>query len=244
MSLAGRGIVITRPRELAERLAALLESRGARAIVFPTIEIQPLPAPPALASLADCDLVVFISPSAVRAALQARAPWPPRAAAAIGAGTRRELERAGVQQVLAPAAGADSEALLAMPELQRVHGKRVVIVRGQGGRELVAHSLTERGAKVEYAECYRRALPRGDASALLESWRRGALDAITLSSAQALDNLIAMGGAALIAALALFVPHERIARHARAAGAREVVLAGAGDDEVLERLVAYFDDRS
>ncbi|HSU78326.1 MAG TPA: uroporphyrinogen-III synthase, partial [Burkholderiales bacterium] len=137
MSLAGRGVVITRPRELAEPFARLLERRGARAIVFPAIEIQPLPAPATLARLAEYDVAVFVSPSAVRIALAAQPPWPPRLAAAVGAGTRRELERAGAQAVIAPTVGADSEALLALPEMQKLRGKRVLIVRGKGGRELL-----------------------------------------------------------------------------------------------------------
>jgi len=243
MSLAGRGVVLTRPRELAEPFARLLERRGARAIVFPAIEIQPLPAPPELTHLGDYDLAVFISPSAVHVARRATTSWPPRLAAAIGAGTRRELERTGARAIIAPQAGADSEALLALPQVQRLAGKRVLIVRGEGGRELLAESLKARGAVVEHAVCYRRTKPAADAAQLVEAWRHGEVDALTAYSAQALDNFVAMGGAELIAALPVFVPHERIARHARALGAREVAVAAGGDDQMLERLVAYFDAR-
>jgi uroporphyrinogen-III synthase len=244
MSLAGRGIVVTRPRELAAPFARLLESRGARAIVFPAIEIQPLPPPAPLARLLDYDIVAFVSPSAVRMALAARPPWPPRVAAAIGTGTRRELERAGTTRVVAPATGADSEALLAMAEMQDVRGKRVLIVRGDDGRPMLGDGLAARGAQVEYAACYRRVRPQGDASALMKAWQRGEIHAVTITSAQACDNLIDMGGAGLVAGTALFVSHQRIAHHARGRGAREVVVAGVGDDEMLERLVAYFDARS
>jgi uroporphyrinogen-III synthase len=243
MSLAGRGVVLTRPRELAEPFAGLLERRGARAIVFPAIEIQPLAPPRTLSSLTDYDLAIFVSPSAVRAALAAQPPWPPQLAAAVGAGTRRELERAGVPAVIAPAAGADTEALLALPHVQDLRGKRVLIVRGEGGRELLAESLAARGARVEHAVCYRRAKPAADAAPLVAAWRRGEVHALVVWSAQALDNFGAMGGAELIAALPVFASHERIASHARARGAREVVVAAAGDDQMLERLVAYFDAR-
>ena len=243
MSLAGRGLVITRPRDLAQPFARLLERRGARAIVFPAIEIQPLPAPVTLARLAEYDVALFVSPSAVRIALAAQPPWPPRLAAAVGEGTRRELERAGAPAVIAPTAGADSEALLALPEMRDLRDKRVLIVRGEGGRELLAESLAARGALVEHAVCYRRARPAADAAPLVAAWRRGEVHALTVFSAQALDNFSAMGGAELIAVLPVFVPHERIAKHARERGAREVVLAAGGDDEMLERLVAYFDAR-
>lgn len=241
MSLAGRGVVITRPLELAAPFARLLERRGARAIVFPAIEIQPLPAPATLARLADYDMAVFVSPSAVRVALAAQPSWPPRLAAAVGAGTRRQLELTGAQAIIAPPAGADSEALLALPEMQSLRGKRVLIVRGEGGRELLAQSLAAHGALVEHAVCYRRARPAADAAPLVAAWRRGELHALTVFSSEALDNFSAMGAADLIAALPVFVPHQRIASHARERGAREVVVAAGGDDDVLERLVAYFD---
>ena len=240
MNLAGRGIVVTRPRELAEPFARLLEQHGARAFLFPAIEIQPLPAPAALGRIAEFDLAIFVSPSAVRVA----AASLPRGltAAAIGAGTARELERAGVGQVIAPEAGADSESLLAMPQMRQLAGKRVLIVRGEGGRELLGQSLSERGARVEYAECYRRARPATDAGPLLAAWRRGEVHAVTVLSPQTLDNFMSLTGGALVA-LPFFVPHERIARHARERGLGEVIVAERGDDGLIERLVAYFHGR-
>ena len=242
MSLAGRGVVVTRPLALAEQFADLLKRHGARAIVFPAIEIRPLPAPAAFARAAAFDIIVFVSPSAVRVALPALAPLPRNvSAAAIGTGTRRELERAGVAPVVAPAGGADSEALLR--EMQDVRGKRVLIVRGEGGRALLGEMLTARGARVEYAECYRRARPQLDPTPLLNAWRGGEVHALTVSSAEALDNFIAMTGPQLAAALPLFVPHERVAAHARSRGLRDLLVAGPGDDEMIERLVAYFDER-
>lgn len=243
MSFAGRGILVTRPRELAEGLATLIEHRGARAIRFAAIEIEPLAPPPALSRPADYQVVVFVSPSAVRTALPSMPAWPASvAAAAIGAGTRRELELAGIAPILSPLEGADSESLLALPAMQEVAGKRILIVRGQGGRAFLGDTLRQRGASVEYAECYRRAPPAGDAAKLLAAWRGGGIDAVTISSSEALDNLLPLAGG-LLERTPLFVPHPRVAQHARNAGVREVLVAGASDDAVLERLVAYFDAR-
>jgi uroporphyrinogen-III synthase len=248
MSFAARGIVVTRPRELAQPLAAAIERRGGRAIVFPAIEIEELPAPAALKRLSDYQLVIFVSPTAVRVSMRAIGPWPPTiAAAAIGAGTRRELERAAIASVIAPQAGADSEALLALPEMRDVAGKRVLIVRGESGRPMLGNALGARGAAVEYAECYRRSRPVADAAPLVERWKRREVDAVTVSSAEGFDNLLAMTGtegAALLAATPLFVPHPRIASHVRMRVSAEVVVAGPGDDELVERLVAYFDGRT
>lgn len=241
MSLAGRGVLVTRPRDLAGAFAEALERRGARAIVFPSIEIVPLPPPAALRSAADYDLVVFVSPSAVRVACAHLAAWP-AAVAAIGSGTRRELERAGATRIVAPRAGADSEALLAA--LPEVAGKRVLIVRGQGGRAVLGDTLAARGAAVEYAECYRRVRPAADPQPVLAAWRRGELHAVVVSSAEAFDNLLDMLGSALLRSTPIFVPHQRVAEHVRARVDGDVQVAASGDDQTIERLVAYFHGRA
>jgi uroporphyrinogen-III synthase len=163
--------------------------------------------------------------------------WP-RAlrVAAVGSGTRRELEKHGIGDVIAPASGADSEALLATPALGDVAGRRIAILRGDGGRALLGETFVARGAQVEYVTCYRRKLPKPPA----RPWKAGELAAVTVSSSQGLDNLFALLGAELLRSTPMFVPHERIAQRARELSVREVVLAGQSDDEMLERLVAYF----
>ncbi|HXM81966.1 MAG TPA: uroporphyrinogen-III synthase [Burkholderiales bacterium] len=239
MTLKGRGVVITRPRELAHGFAKLVEAAGARAILFPAIEIQDVPFP----RLDEFDLAIFVSPTAVKKALPA-IKWPGHAqAAALGRGTQRELERHGIQGVIAPLSGADSEALLAVPQLQRVAGRRVVILRGEGGRSLLGDTLAARGARVAYAECYRRVRPQADSGPLLTAFADGAVHAVTVSSAEGLENLFAMLGAAgreHLQKTPLFVPHLRVAAHAKRLGVGEASVAGASDEEVLERLVAYF----
>lgn len=250
--LAGCGIVVTRPREQAGNLGQLVEAAGARAILFPTLEILP-PLHPgdavrAVDELPSCRLAIFVSPNAVRCGLalvdERLGRWPPGVeAAAVASGTRRALEGRGFGAVTAPTRGHDSEALLALPRLSAVAGQRVAVFRGEGGRELLADTLAARGAEVVHVACYRRARPALDAVPLLEAWARGEIDAITASSSEGLDNFIAMVGAEGAARLVdtpLFVTHERIAAHAAARGAREVRVAGPGDAELIERLVAYF----
>jgi len=238
--LKGKGIVVTRPRELAGGLAAAIEKAGGSAILFPTIEIEDVPPPAALSQLAAYDLAVFVSPTAVQKVMAHVAKWPERVrAAAIGSGSKRELERRDVHGALAPEEGADSEALLALPELQRVQGKRVVIFRGGAGRPLLGDALAARGAVVEYAECYRRTLAKADPAPLRAQWH-----AVTVSSSEGLDNLVTLAGAARLASIPLFVPHVRVASRAREHGAQEVVVSGAADAAVVERLVAYFHERA
>ncbi|HUQ25157.1 MAG TPA: uroporphyrinogen-III synthase [Burkholderiales bacterium] len=243
--LTGRGVVVTRPRELAGALAGAIEEAGGRAILFPTIAIEDAPPPEALRHLDAYDLAVFVSPTAVQKVMVQVASWPERLqAAAIGAGSRRELERRGVPGVLAPDEGADSEALLGLSALQRMQGKRVVIFRGGAGRPLLGDALATRGALVEYADCYRRVLAKSDPAPLLASWQQGGVDAVTVSSSEGLENFVTLVGAAQLTATPLFVPHARVAARARELGAREVAVAGAADAAVLERLVAYFHERA
>ena len=237
-ALSDRGIVVTRPRELAAGLAGLIEAAGGRAMLFPAIEIADLPGW-SLPLLQPGDLAVFISPTAAQKALARLRALPPNVrAAAVGAGTQRELERHGVRDVLAPAGAADSEALLALDELQDLAGRRVVIFRGEDGRGLLGDTLAQRGAVVVHVACYRRQRPAADPAPLVADWER--VHAVTVSSGEGLANLAGMLGGSLLRTRPMFVPHERVAAQARALGVGEVLIAGAGDAQTLERLVAYF----
>ncbi len=108
------------------------------------------------------DLYVFISPNAVTFAgrlLEGHSLPDGARLAAVGSGTAQALQQAGFKVDLLPDARFDSEGLLALPELSRLAGRRVVIVRGEGGRPLLGDELRARGADVVYAEVYRRSRP-------------------------------------------------------------------------------------
>jgi uroporphyrinogen-III synthase len=248
--LAGRGILVTRPLERSAGLAALIESAGGVAHVYPAMRIEALPDEAAarerLARLRDYQLVIFVSPTAVERAFAMLSAWPAGVhAAAVGASTRDELASRGVADVLAPDTGADSEALLARPELSDMTGRRVLIVRGVGGRPLLGETLQARGARVDYAECYRRAAPAAPSPELIAAWSQGRIDAVTASSASGVAHLFEafMSQAEQLQRTPLFVPHERVAQAAKRCGARQVLVAGPTDGEVVSRLVAYFRGR-
>lgn len=233
-ALRGRGILVTRPREQAAGLSRLIEQAGGRALVFPAIEIEDLPPPPALQRLQEFQLAVFVSPTAVAKVFSHLGSWPGGVrAATVGPGTRRELERHGVRQVISPQAGADSEALLEHSAFQDVKAKRVVIFRGDHGRALLGDTLRSRGAVVEYAPCYRRRRPKGFDDP-------GIFDAVTVSSAEGLANLFELLDPAKLRAAPFFVAHPRIAEEARKHAVRDVIVAGSSDEEMRDRLVAYF----
>jgi uroporphyrinogen-III synthase len=256
--LAGRGILITRPAHQAASLAERVHAAGGEPILFPALEIAALADAATLDAvidrLDDFDWAVFVSPNAASMAMgriRVRRAWPARLrAAAIGRGTTRELARSGVEIVVAPSERFDTEALLAQPELQAVAGQHVVIFRGDGGRELLGDTLAARGARVEYAECYRRVRPAVDPqqlARLLARWERGEVHAVTAASAETLRNLcemVGISGEALLRATPLFVPHERIAQAARELGIPTVVTAGPGEDGLLDGLASWFGGRA
>lgn len=250
--LAGMGILVTRPRDLAAGLMQGIAQLGGDPVAFPAVDIAPPADPEVLRSrldtLPDYRLAIFVSPTAVARALpailQRHGAWPAATrVAAVGQGTARALERHGVGPVLRAADGADSEHLLALPELADMVGARVLILRGEGGRELLAETLSRRGARVDYAECYRRLLPGADPAPLLARWRAGGIQAVTVTSAELLDNLFrALGeeGAALLRATPLFAPHPRIAEAARDQGVATAIATEPGDAGLLAGLTEWF----
>jgi len=250
-SLAGRRIVVTRPAGQAETLANLIRAAGGAPIVFPVIEIRDVADVKPLAALIDrldeFDFAVFISANAVAKAMnlvQSRRAWPNRVrVATIGKGSEKALKRFGFADIVAPTGRFDSEALLELAPLAKVAGKRIVIFRGDGGRELLGDTLVARGANVEYAECYRRMRPDADVAPLLKLWARGELDAVTVTSSEGLHNLYDMVGKLgqqWLRRTPTFAPHARIAANARALGLERVVETGPGDEGLIEGLKVFF----
>jgi len=243
--LAGLGVVLTRPRAQCENIAAELESRGARVVIFPALDIVPVElsasSREALASLPAASLALFVSANAAEhgvAAARRAGPWPEDVAVAgVGEATAARLRGEGFANVIAPTAGFDSESLLACPELQDVRGRRVVIFRGVGGREHLRTALEGRGATVAYVECYRRERPASDPAALHAALARGEIDAVHAMSAETVDNFLVLAGAgASWSRVALLVPHPAIARHGASASFGRTVVCGPGIASLVEAL--------
>lgn len=250
--LAGRTIVVTRPQAQAAPLVAAIAAAGGVPLIFPLLEISPASDRQALlaalARLADYSLAIFISPNAVDyavPAILACGPWPSGLLpAAVGQGSVKALAAHGVSGCVAPTERFDSEALLALPELasEQVRGKRVAIFRGDGGRELLAETLRQRGAEVDCIACYHRSGPAAGAAPLLAAWRAGQLDALTVSSSEGLRYLVDLldaEGRAFLQKTPIFVPHARIAENARALGLSNILLTEAADAGILAGLGAY-----
>ena len=250
-ALRGRGIVVTRPARQALLLTKLIEGHGGHAILFPVIDIRDVEDAAALNAVIDrlesYDLAIFVSPNAVDKgfeAIRTRRILPPQMKiAAIGRGSARAMRKLGVSSVIAPEIGADSESLLAVPELKDIGGQRIVIFRGVGGRELLRDTLEARGARVDYAECYHRVKPRGDKSTLAGAWARSEIDALVFTSSEGLRNLCELLAPAERDALArtpIFVPHPRIAETARELRLENAILTPTGDEGIVAGMIEHF----
>ena len=246
-------VVITRPLAQAGPLAARVAALGRTVEVLPLLEISPLPdqAPlhAALADLTPYTLVAFVSPNAVDAAFAHIPAWPKGLrAAVVGEGSRAALLAHGLAEgdIVSPAdpALSDTEHLLQALDLAALRGKRVLIVRGESGRELMGDSFRAAGADVTLMPAYRRGVPRLDAA--LASRLRALLDSDNtwlITSSEALRGLVQLteqlDGAASVAKLQqqrLIVPHSRIAETAASLGCRRVTLAASGDEGLLAAL--------
>ena len=234
-------ILLTRPWAESAQLALELAPLRADCVVFPSLEIRP--SGPGVDGLGRIDtleryaLAVFVSVNAVRCgldAVHARRAWPRETqVAAVGAATARALIEAGFERVLTPESGHDSEALLAHPSLGALRGARILVVRGEGGREHLAGVLRARGAQVDYLEVYRRAVPESDPGPVRRLLAEGCVRAVVAASAEGVRNLLQMLGTDavdMVRALPLLVHHPRIAQAASALGFRDVrvVAADAG----------------
>ena len=193
--LAGIGVLVTRPEHQATGFSDAIEAAGGKAVRFPAVEIVPRSASDIdndAATLRQPDIVIFVSANATRFGLAYTAAAK---VAAIGPATAAAIEAAGKRVDIRPAAGFDSEHLLEEPELQFVDGKVVRIVRGSSGRELIADTLRQRGAIVEYLPVYTRKAPDVGASStarLEQAWQSGDIDVVTVMSVETLTNLVSI----------------------------------------------------
>jgi uroporphyrinogen-III synthase len=247
-------VVITRPLAQAAELQRRVVALGREAIVFPLLDIQPLPDPTllqqTLRELERYALVAFVSPNAIDAAFAARPDWPHQLPlAVVGEGSRQALQRHGVPnstRIFCPVDPdrSDSEGLLQALDLAALRGKPVLIVRGESGRELLGDALRAAGAEVQTVAAYRRAMPAFDAA------RRCELERLVCSqndwlitSSEALRILLEMAtrlqladGVANMQQQRLIVPHVRIADTARALGFSRIVQSRSGDDGLIAAL--------
>jgi uroporphyrinogen-III synthase len=219
-SLAGVGVLVTRPRHQSDSLINAIKDCGGNPVRFATIEIVARDAASIAAeveNLAAPEIVIFVSSNAVQHGLQYAEGAQ---IAVVGPATAAAIEAAGQSVDIKSAAGFDSEHLLAAAELFNVTGRRIRIIRGQDGRELLADTLRARGAQVDYLQVYERITPLyslDDVEALVAVWESGQINVVTAMSVASFNNLVELlpeSATALLSRTPLVTPAERVLKEA------------------------------
>lgn len=242
--LAGLTVVVTRPQRQAGTFIARATRAGAACIALPAIDIEPveLDAAERLRLAPDAhDWTIYTSANAVDSSLQQLGRPVRCRVAAVGRATSRALEARGIAVHAIPEGRFDSEGLLALAAFAAPAGQRILILRGEGGRELLREQLQARGATVTIGELYRRR--RGEPGpgtleaieSVLSADPRALVVAVT--SVEVLDGLLELLPAALarhIRAQPLLLPGARVAEAARARQwAGPLLVAASADDESM-----------
>jgi uroporphyrinogen-III synthase len=249
--LAGHSFVITRPAEQAGRISQMIEAAGGQCIHFPLLQISPLQDYRKFdAQLQDIagdenskiDGLIFVSANAVEQAFARLNTLglslnPQLPCYVVGPSTRAALQAQGMRNIAMPTNSFDSEGLLALPELQAVQHQHLMIVRGEGGRDLIASTLQQRGAHIHIAECYRRQALQHNTELLDRSWQQHAFSAVLLTSSEAMRYFLQLArGKAWLSACKIIVNHVRLTQQSQALieqGTLDFVVAAATDDEAM-----------
>ena len=228
-------VVLTRPLADCQRLSKLLHEQGILHMTLPIMEVTPLPESQCspLPTISPDTIVIFVSANAVRWGLPelkvALDQVDGCQVIAVGQKTRDTLAIAGIEAQIP--GRADSEGLLRMPALAAVERSDVLIVKGEGGRDLLGRELTARGARVVEWPCYRRVWPDVSLSAL-GAFAHQAL-VFQASSGEVLSRLselLAGAGKSDLFQSPVIVPSERVAALAKRSGWRSVVRADDASD--------------
>ena len=246
-------LLLTRPAEDCAALAQTLAAQGIASHCMPLLAIETLDETPeqrsTFAELQRYCAVIVVSKPAARIGLQRLAqlgaPTPDLPWFSVGAATAAVLAEQGLC-VHFPDSGDDSEALLALPALQQAIAAtsmpRVLILRGEGGRELLAERLRGQGVTVDYLPLYRRVLPHYAPGELSRQVRAERLNGLVVSSGQGFEHLLQLAGDdwPALARLPLFVPSPRVAEQAHAAGAQIVVDCRGASAAALQAALEQF----
>ena len=231
--------LVVRPAAQANQLVQMLRQLGHAPLCCPLLETRPGCDLPHLGDmLQEADLVIAVSMHAVHFAhyflLQTGQTWPHIDYFAVGQASADAFAEAGIQ-ALCPA-DPRSEGLLALPALQGVSGRRVLILRGNDGRDLIARTLASRGALVHYCATYERHYPELDGDALTRHWQAAGLDSLLITSGELLQRLLALVPGPQRPWLydrLLVVPSPRVAEMAEGAGFTRIVIAQGASNQAL-----------
>jgi len=226
-------VLVTRPEAQGKELCQQLSQIGITALHHPLITVEAgNDLPRLIPDIHQCDTVIAVSQHSVSFCDQflrnQQSFWPISARyLAVGQKTAHLLSKATGQSVHYPQIG-DSEHLLALEELQSVCGQNILILRGNGGRELIYDTLSARGAVVTYKEVYRRVDLPFDALSCVNQWQQAQIDSLVITSSHQLAFFMSQldtASAVWACQLTLIVPSDRIAHDARMMGFQRIVVS-------------------
>lgn len=248
--LKNLAIVVTRPEQQAQTLCSTLSSLGAQVFSSPTIVIKPVENTIAIEEpikqLTDYDLAIFISQNAVIYSLSLiRKYWPTwpssTKVASVGNTTADLLRSKNLPVDFCPKNEFSSEGLLDLPDLQSLSGKKIILFKGEGGRELLAETFRHRGAKVTEVPVYRREMPQTRLQFLLPERK---IDIIICTSKDGLQNLASLVDVQhrpSLLNMRLLVISERMSVQAKQLGFVKppLIADNATDTAIVEELVTW-----
>ncbi len=235
-------VLITRPEKAGRALAQKCQAQGIAALQQPLFSYQENIQAPALIAQVRATtpaVVIFVSVAAVEFA-QKHLPickWQASQVFAVGTATQHALQRYGVTATCPDIH--TSEGLLALNDLQNINQQNIVIVRGNGGRELIAEQLTKRGAQVTYLEVYLRVWQTFPDD-IGQTWQQKNINAIVITSNALLEsivNLVELCDNYWQNTCLWIVASERIAEKARALGLQKVINAQGASDEAIMAVI-------
>ncbi len=236
--------LILRPQPAANELAACLRAVGHSPVVSPLLEYRPGQDLARLSeTLLRADVVIATSKAAVTYASAALnehdKSWPTHPSYLAVGQTTAKTWRADNISADYPA-DARSEGLLALPELTNVTGKKIVILRGNGGRELLSETLTQRGAEVICLECYQRHYPVMQGETLWTEWQAAGTDSVIITSSEIFRQLVSLlpkQAFSWLQTLLWYVPTQRIADEISEYGIQTIfMMTGAHHQAVVAAL--------
>ncbi|MBE8168487.1 MAG: uroporphyrinogen-III synthase [Shewanella sp.] len=232
-------ILLTRAKDSNQIMSDALTQRGIAHSITPLLEVQTnFVNKKQKQALNEADIVIFISVNAVIYAYNSGLV-PANTTIqyfAVGNATHHELTKLGVDSKVATMGQHHSEGLLGLDGLKSVINRRITIIRGCGGRELLAEVLRERGALVEYCEVYQRNMPSYAKQQVCQVWQDAKVSTILITSGEILSNLIKLvpkESFAWLNSCFIVVPSERVADMAKRAGLSNVVNAGSASSEKM-----------
>jgi uroporphyrinogen-III synthase len=237
--LLARRVLLTRPCAKSRELTKLLSEKEVFSLSHPLVEIHAINNIDKPTCIDEADIVIAISENAVRFARQQISNWPKNVIyLAVGSATQSQFTTLGIAAETPDYP--TTEGLLKLACLSQVHNKNVTIIRGQGGREVLAQTLIQRGASVSYLEVYQRQLIDMNPPDCELQWQQYQINTIVVTSGEILLHIYANVGEKSLSWLQdlwLVVPSERIATMAKNLGASNVSISHGADNESIVKIL-------